>query len=218
MAFYLGLHAPKMMLIADQSMTANSYANRATDNAIDHIPNLFRCPDPKCNYGQLHDTGDASPIVTCYNCRKRFCFRHKVLWHKTLSCEEYDQFIASPHNFKSRFEMENEKADRQRETEARLRAEREERDRLYAQNLLDEEQREEARRQATRERQGRELRERRERERRDLERKQAEEAKRQMREDAEKKKREEEANLQTIDRTTKNCPRCKWPIEKNGGW
>jgi hypothetical protein len=195
-----------------------SYANRATDSAIDQLPDFFRCPDAKCNSGQLHESGEQSPIVTCFGCRNKFCFNHKVTWHQTLSCQEYDQFLANPRGFKSRIDLANEEAALEHQRQAQQRAAQEEQDRIFVQSLLDAEEREEARRQAELQRQQRELDDRRERERLERERKQAEEVRRRMEGEAEKKRQEESANLQTIGRTTRNCPNCAWPIEKNGGW
>jgi hypothetical protein len=156
--------------------------------------------------------------VTCVKCRRRFCFRHRVEWHETITCAEYDRFQANPQGFRSQFELENERAERERAAEAKRRREQEDSDQRLAQSLLAEDQREAARRQAERERQVRVQRERQEQALREAERQEAEEARRRMLQEAERKRTQELANLQTISRTTKNCPSCKWPIEKNQGW
>jgi hypothetical protein len=195
-----------------------SYEKRATDNAVSQIPNLFQCPTANCESAQIHESGDASPIVTCAKCNGRFCFTHRVAWHEDLTCAEYDAFLADPRGFRSRREIENERAERENREHRRLRRTQEEADSRVARGLLEEEQRGEERRRAEVRRREREERERAERERRREERRVMEERRRRMQIEAERKRREEQANLDTISRTTKNCPRCKWPIEKNHGW
>lgn len=62
------------------------------------------------------------PVVRCAGCLGRFCFRHRVVWHGTMSCEEYDDFLRDPENFKSAFERENEKVGSERKEAAEMRA------------------------------------------------------------------------------------------------
>ncbi len=156
----------------------------------------------------MHASGADQPIVTCRLCSARSCFHHKVAWHENLSCDEYDALCADPANFRSRFDLANEEAD---EAAAARRAQ-EDADRVFAQGLVAEE-----RRGAEREKREREARERErvEREERVLARALAE---KEMREIAMRKKREEDASSKTVGTTTKPCPGCKAPIEKNDGW
>lgn len=148
-----------------------------------------------CGSGQIHDSGSEQPIVTCLHCGHRSCFHHNVAWHQTLSCDEYDQLLSDPENFRSNLEIENEKwSEAQR---AQLEA-----DRAMAQGLLAEEQAE---------RRHQEERERKERE-------QARKAAKLARQIAARRKREEEQSQATVSQTTKPCPGCGWAIEKNSGW
>jgi len=213
------LSAAEVQKYADPS-TAELFMTRATDSTIDQIPNLFRCPAPNCESAQIHDSGDNSPIVRCVKCGGRFCFQHRVVWHETLSCTEYDRFLANPRGFRSTFELENEKVEQERAAEERRRRAQEERDAEYAQTLMADEQREEAKRRADAEKQARRERENRERKKREEEQKKQREQRRQMEEEANRKRRQEAANLRTIEATTKKCPNrsCGWPIEKNDGW
>lgn len=158
-----------------------------------------------------------SPIVTCRLCSHRSCFRHKVAWHENLACDEYDSLLADPVNFRSRFDVANEEA----ENATAARRAQEDADRALAQALAAEEARavEQERAERERERQRELERERREREERlRRERQERERREREMRELALRRKREEEASLVTVGSTTKPCPGCKAPIEKNAGW
>jgi hypothetical protein len=112
-----------------------------------------------------------------------------------LSCEEYDQLLADPENFRSRLEIENEAwSETQR---AQLEA-----DRAMAQNLLADDQAEMQRRE----------------ERARREREQAKKAAELVRKIAARRKREEQMSERMVSQTTKPCPGCGWAIEKNDGW
>lgn len=184
---------------------------------MDQAPDFVWCPNG-CESGQVHEAGNAQPIVRCVKCAFKFCFRHQVSWHEQLSCEEYEEFREDPVNFRSRVGRENEEAERVRAAEEEARRQQEEADRRFAQTLLEAEQKEEARRQAERERIEREKREKVEREKREAERLAKQQAEEALRREAERKKMEESLSQQTVQRTTKQCPGCKWPIEKNNGW
>ena len=135
-----------------------------------------------------------------------------------MTCAEFDAFAADPARFRSRFELENEKVERERDAARAARDAQEERDLALARSLLADEERAEATRRADEERRAKEARERAARAAREAEERRRAEERRQAAAEVERKKREEAANLSTISRTTKNCPGCKWPIEKNGGW
>jgi hypothetical protein len=188
------------------------------EDAVSQIPNFFRCTSPHCESGQIHESTNNQPIVTCIACGHRSCFRHKVAWHETLSCAEYDSFLADPINFRSRFEIENERVEREKENEKAARRFQEDMDRAYAQTLIEADQRAEAERQAERERQTRMETERREQQQREDKRRLEEADKERKRQEVVKKQQDESASQSTVQRTTKPCPNCKRPIEKNGGW
>jgi hypothetical protein len=136
---------------------------------------------------------------------------HKIAWHENLSCDEYDALCADPAHFRSRFDLENEEA----EKAAAARRAQEDADRVFAQGLVAEERRGVAERERRLreewERKAREERERKAREER-------ERVERERREGAVRRKLEEEASKKTVGVTTKPCPGCKAPIEKNEGW
>ncbi|KAL7819223.1 hypothetical protein V8C44DRAFT_317345 [Trichoderma aethiopicum] len=155
--------------------------------------NFFWCTSD-CGSGQIHESGHELPIVICLHCSHRSCFRHNVAWHQGLTCDEYDQLLANPDNFRSRLEIDNDAwaASQQAQLNA---------DRAMAQGLLEEEKR------------VAEMRHRREREEREKTRKAIELA----RQIAARRKKEEEMSRITVGRTTKPCPGCGWAIEKNDG-
>lgn len=194
------------------------YAERADNTTIDLLPNLFRCLDARCGSAQIHGSGPDEPIVVCAGCGGKFCFVHRVSWHGTLTCAEYEQFLADPSGFRSRLERDNEMVEREHQAVVRQKREQEERDRAFAQGLLDQEQKAEAERQAEAERKEMAERERKEALRRAEEQRKALEARRKMEADAARKVKEEAENMETIRKTTKPCPKCKAPIEKNKGW
>jgi hypothetical protein len=180
---------------------------------------FFRCPTEGCGSGQEHVSGEAFQIVTCIKCKERFCFRHQVRWseHETMSCAEFDAFLADPDHFRSQVQLTNEAAEKQKAAEKKRRLRQEEQDLAFAQTLLEEEQRAEAARQAELERRRRE---RQQQERAaEQERRRTEERERQARaQEVRRRQADESASLRKIDKTTKRCLSCGWPIEKNGGW
>ncbi|RFU81306.1 e3 ubiquitin- ligase ari9 [Trichoderma arundinaceum] len=169
------------------------YETLALRAAMAEAENFFWCTSG-CGSGQIHDSGHDQPIVICLHCTHRSCFHHNVAWHQGLTCEEYDQLLADPDNFRSKLEIDNEAwaASQQAQLDA---------DRAMAQGLLEEERR------------VREIREMREREERERTRKAIELA----RQIAARRKAEEDMSRETVGRTTKPCPGCGWAIEKNEG-
>ncbi|KAJ2896838.1 hypothetical protein MKZ38_005137 [Zalerion maritima] len=198
--------------------TFERHTTLLTNTTLFSLPNFFKCVSPGCDSGQIHDSGSNAPIVACIVCGHRACFTHKVPWHHTMSCDEYDNFIASPETFRSQFDLENERVAQEAENKRLERMAQEEMDRAYAQQLMaEEEEREENERQAQIEREERELRMEAERARIEEERRQREEERLRMVEEAAKRQREEGMSQTTISRITKPCPNCSRPIEKNDG-
>ncbi|TFA99438.1 hypothetical protein CCMA1212_008746 [Trichoderma ghanense] len=173
--------------------TFKRYETLALRAAMAEAENFFWCTSG-CGSGQIHETGHELPIVICLHCSHRSCFHHNVAWHQGLTCDEYDQLLADPDNFRSRLEIDNDAwaASQQAQLNA---------DRAMAQGLLEEERRAAV------------MRQRREREERERTRKAIELA----RQIAARRKIEEEMSRITVGRTTKPCPGCGWAIEKNDG-
>lgn len=92
--------------------------------AITSDPNFIWCCNPICGAGQLHDSGAASPIVICHACGTRTCFNHpNATWHEGFTCYEFDH----PEAAEERRRQEAE------ETEALIRAQQEENERIREQ-------------------------------------------------------------------------------------
>jgi len=189
--------------------TKDRYQTLSFRSAISEADNFLWCT-AGCGYGQVHDGGHEQPIVICMLCSRRSCFHHKVAWHENLTCGEYDSLQEDPTNFRSRFDIDNEAA----EEEAARRRAQEDADRAYAQTLLAQEEQE-----AERERIEQEQKERRKREKEEKKRRLERERLAQIaRDEATRRKAEESATVNTIGKTTKPCPKCEVPIEKNRGW
>jgi hypothetical protein len=44
-----------------------------------------------CGSGQLYNIAESSnPAVTCVKCNRRTCFKHRVVWHTDMTCDQYD--------------------------------------------------------------------------------------------------------------------------------
>lgn len=69
----------------------NRYDERVTIESLQNEPDFRWCPQPGCPGGQIQAFGDAEPIVTCNHCQQRFCFTHRVPWHISLTCKQYDE-------------------------------------------------------------------------------------------------------------------------------
>ncbi|KAF9884693.1 hypothetical protein FE257_001322 [Aspergillus nanangensis] len=190
--------------LADQETFAR-YDQISLRKAMEKDANFVWCLN--CDNGQLHESDEYQPIVRCGACGFRSCFKHNIQWHEQLTCDEYDEMQRDPDGFQSA-------RDREHADLERAQALQNEEDMRLAQELSDQEKRDEDERQrqrheaevnAERERQEREA-------KRNLEQQRARKA-----EALKRKKKEEEASLAKIHNTTKQCPGCSWPIEKNAG-
>ena len=53
---------------------------------------------PGCGSGQIHESGDENPIVTCIKCERKSCYSCKVPWHEGKSCDEFLKDSSSTFN------------------------------------------------------------------------------------------------------------------------
>ncbi|CZR51821.1 related to RING finger protein Dorfin [Phialocephala subalpina] len=66
------------------------YDKKSLLAAFQTMPNFTMCLAPGCGSGQIHEGGDAEPIMTCRTCNYKTCFSHKMPWHEGQTCAEYD--------------------------------------------------------------------------------------------------------------------------------
>lgn len=59
-------------------------------NQLEQSEEFIWCSNPKCQMGQLNAGGIENNIVTCTRCHKKTCFKHKIPWHRGLTCDEFD--------------------------------------------------------------------------------------------------------------------------------
>jgi len=161
-----------------------------------------------CDFGQLHESGASQPIVRCLNCGFRSCFVHSIPWHERLTCEEYDQMLQDPEGFQSAIDKEDEAYDAAR----RLLDEEDER---LARELSERDKRAEQDRQ--RKRHAEERRRARAEQEAEAARKKLEKERAKTRERLKRRQMEEQLSMAKVQSTTKQCPGCQWPIEKNEG-
>ncbi|KAI5922984.1 hypothetical protein F4810DRAFT_671180 [Camillea tinctor] len=185
------------------------YQAFAVEQLISKVRNFAWCP-LGCGNGQVHDAGDKQPLVLCLHCEQQFCFRHRVAWHRDHTCDEYDNFLANPQNFRSKAQVAAALLESVAMEQERLGRMIQDADSVFAQSLLRGKKATQAYLQAKSEQERRAYQQAaRMAEQRRLE----EEAKRQ----ADRLREEENATNRVFKKLTKPCPNCKRPIEKNGG-
>ena len=161
-----------------------------------------------CDFGQLHDGGMAQPIIRCLNCGFRSCFRHSVPWHDRLTCEEYDEMLQNPDCFRSAIDMQDAAA----EVAIRL---QEQEDEMLARGMEQRDKRAEQERQKQRHEE--ERRRARAAQKAAAERAKVEKDRARKMEALKRRAMEEKLSVKKVHATTKPCPGCRWPIEKNAG-
>ncbi|KAI1483613.1 hypothetical protein F4774DRAFT_366021 [Daldinia eschscholtzii] len=62
---------------------------RTIDGILSNVNDFVWCP-LGCGKGQVHYPGESQPFVFCPNDNGYFCFRHRVAWHQSFTCEQYD--------------------------------------------------------------------------------------------------------------------------------
>ncbi|KAL4758712.1 E3 ubiquitin-protein ligase [Aspergillus foveolatus] len=202
------------------------YDRLSLRHALNADKNFIWCLE--CDFGQLHKPGAEQPLVICYNCSAQSCFKHAIKWHDGFSCDEYDAVLWDPDSYRA-IKAKNGGSTRPNveylSKKNMQRAKNKEQRRQYKMH--------EAQKTAARKRQEEEAA--RVREKKALEQAQAEAAQEEEEEDEEpieeevkddfKEKiemlkwrmREVELSMKKVEETTKRCPGCQWPIEKNDG-
>ncbi|KAI9374733.1 hypothetical protein BJX61DRAFT_264988 [Aspergillus egyptiacus] len=179
-------------------------------NAVSADKNFIWCLD--CDFGQLHEQGAEQPMVRCLECGVVSCFRHSIKWHDEFTCDEYDAVLWDPDSYK---EIKAKNANRvalKLEYISKGDLERAKKAEQARQKGLHDAQKEAAR--AAQEQIAAQVRAE----------KEAEEANQENKDDFREKWetlkrriREVELSVSMVEKTTKRCPGCRWPIEKNEG-
>lgn len=195
--------------------------------ALQSLSNFIRCPykikNPKtskeenCRGGQEHNGGQENPLVRCCNCGQDYCFNHKMPYHEDYTCEEWDRFIAGDSAETSmlareRRIMEDFESRQRGDSAMARRIELEQRNDI-ASNLND------VRAQAQVRVAKQELERENERRRQEEQRKQSERETENFNRDKEARRRREDNSKseQFVTMETRQCPKCKSPIEKVEG-
>lgn len=215
--------------------TFERYERLSFRSAVGSDKNFIWCQ--KCDFGQLHEKGASEPIVRCLNCGFRSCFVHSGPWHSGFTCDEYNDMLQNPERFQNNRDRENfdqemtrrlqeeqdfdaardiSRRDKRKEEERQRRRHNEEKEKARAAQLKAAEIKRKERQQAEEEEQQRVDEEKRvqkakrkqEKMRRETQERALMEARRQ---------RENDLSIQKMKQTTKQCPGCRWPIEKNKG-
>jgi hypothetical protein len=71
-------------------MFFRSYEKKVLRDTTRQMPNFMVCLGPGCNSGQIHEGGDAQPIMTCTACQFQSCWTHQMPWHSGQTCDEYE--------------------------------------------------------------------------------------------------------------------------------
>lgn len=211
-------------------------------SAVGSDENFIWCQN--CDFGQLHEGGMSQPIVRCLKCGQRSCFRHSVPWHDRLTCAEYDEMLEDPDGFQSALDTEElAAADAAAEAE-RAKTLMEQDDEVLARRVDEQERQAEEDRQRQRHQQKRReaqaaqlaeaerLKMERDRKTHEEEKKRAAAARQaeaeaeriraiqeniRQKEEIKRRAKENKLSVEKVHATTKQCPGCRWSIEKNLG-
>lgn len=72
--------------------TLERYEELLTQAMLREEAGYVTCIDPACGASQVHGGENIFPIVTCWKCGKRSCWKHRVPWedHEGFNCREWD--------------------------------------------------------------------------------------------------------------------------------
>ena len=98
----------KMIFLLDNNeVLMERYDKYVTQREIEKMEEFIWCSNPSCHAGQLNEGGAMNTIVTCYHCRQKTCFIHKVKWHEGMTCDEYTQSLDQDQNTSRQWIVEN---------------------------------------------------------------------------------------------------------------
>eukprot|EP00004_Rigifila_ramosa_P006804 TRINITY_DN17728_c0_g1_i1.p2 TRINITY_DN17728_c0_g1~~TRINITY_DN17728_c0_g1_i1.p2 ORF type:complete len:259 (-),score=43.42 TRINITY_DN17728_c0_g1_i1:72-848(-) len=73
---------------------------------LEELPEFRNCTNSECGSGQLHNGGDAAPIMRCHACKTATCFSCQIPWHAGETCEEYQIRVQQTQDAASLAEIE----------------------------------------------------------------------------------------------------------------
>ena len=59
-------------------------------DTLKNEPRYRKCLRTTCPMGQIHEAGDAEPLMTCMECGYRMCYIHARSWHEGQTCSQYE--------------------------------------------------------------------------------------------------------------------------------
>ena len=74
-----------------QEKTFQRYDHLLTMKILASMKEFRWCKAEGCGYGQVHDAGEAYPIVKCHKCKAKSCYVHEVPWHDNTTCKDFDK-------------------------------------------------------------------------------------------------------------------------------
>ncbi|KAL4946806.1 hypothetical protein BDV06DRAFT_635 [Aspergillus oleicola] len=218
--------------------TFTRYDKLSFRHALTTDKNFIWCLD--CDFGQLHESGAGQPLVRCLNCAAESCFKHAIKWHDGFTCDEYDAVLWDPDSYRSiKAKNDGNNAERPESLSKTKMAKAKKKERSRQETLH--ESLKKAARKKQEEEAARVQEEKRAQAKADAEAAAAAEAARAVQEGEnveeesetsqedvkddfkekidmlKKRMREVELSMKMVEKTTKRCPGCQWPIEKNEG-
>ncbi|KAL3458126.1 hypothetical protein BJX64DRAFT_234359 [Aspergillus heterothallicus] len=191
---------------ADEA-TFERYDKLSFRHAVSADKNFIWCLE--CDFGQLHELGASQPQVRCLKCSAVSCFKHAIKWHDEFTCDEYDAVLWDPDSYrdiKAKNAAKGKSSEPKLESMSKGSMNRAKRAEQFRQQRLHQAQKKAAK------------------EKQEQEAKEAKAKKEGIKDDFKEKlemlkrrKEELERSEKFVEKTTKRCPGCRWPIEKNEG-
>ena len=66
------------------------YQKYMISDTLKNEPRYRKCLRTTCPVGQIHEAGDAEPLMTCMECGYRMCYVHARSWHEGQTCSQYE--------------------------------------------------------------------------------------------------------------------------------
>ncbi|KAL4949803.1 hypothetical protein BDW69DRAFT_68673 [Aspergillus filifer] len=217
--------------------TFNRYDKLSIRHALTTDKNFIWCLD--CDFGQLHEPGAEQPHVRCLNCAAESCFKHAIKWHNDFTCDEYDAVLWDPDSYRSikaknagsatewpEFLSKTKMAKAKKKEQSRQEKVHESLKKAARKKQEEEAARirEEKKAQAKADAEAAATESFRAQETENVEEEESETSAEDVKDDfkekidmLKKRMREVELSMKMVEETTKRCPGCQWPIEKNEG-